>query len=588
MKRIAMMLLAVALVAVLGACAMAEGWTEYCNKDGAKVYADWDTGSKVITKLSKGDKVTVLDVVDMQGKWNEVTVKVKGKKKTGFMLSKYLDENAPCKHKWGKWHVIDKPTCTQKGLRQRQCTKCGVLDEQVMPKTDHTYGKWKVTKEATCTKEGQRTRTCTVCGHKQTQTLEKAPHEYGKWKVTKEPTCTAKGSRYRKCKVCGHKDEQVMEKLPHDYGSWTVEKEATCTSTGLRSRVCRDCGYEQEQTIEKLPHDYKWKTIVKATDHSSGTRRQVCQVCGHEEPEVSYDPKGTLRRGARGDDVRQIQKQLADQGYLNASGVDGIFGGGMERAVMQFQKDQGLNPDGVVWPQTSKRLNHEFGPWTLETPLTRSANGVRVRVCSDCGYEERETIDAGAIQSRARGENVRAIQEMLGSLGYNPGAYDGIYGAKLDVAYAAFATDHDVEFQAGTLWPAQVDALVNGWMAEESAESWQGKGGAKSAVNLVLTVTATGDADENGLVTYKWTLSNLGSKACTFKALLLGYGDAPDFRQDTLTMDIEDIQLKANNANSASGTFTVAPGWGEGRLNFCAMAVDGKTGDIWNSNVARF
>ena len=122
-------------------------------------------------------------------------------------------------------------------------------------------------------------------------------------------------------------------------------------------------------------------------------------------------------------------------------------------------------------------------------------------------------------------------------------------------------------------------------MAEQSAESWQGKGGAKSAVNLVLTVTATGDADENGLVTYKWTLSNLGSKACTFKALLLGYGDSPDFRQDTLTVVVDGVTLKANGANSASGSFTVAREWGEGRLNFCAMAVVEKTGDVWNSNV---
>ena len=114
MKKIAMMFLVVALAVALGACAFAE----YVNKDGAKVYADWDTDSKVIARLSKGDKVTVLDVVDMQGKWNEVSIKVKGKKKTGFMLSKYLDENAPCKHKWGAWVIIDEPTCTETGLRQ--------------------------------------------------------------------------------------------------------------------------------------------------------------------------------------------------------------------------------------------------------------------------------------------------------------------------------------------------------------------------------------------------------------------------------------------------------------------------------------
>ena len=582
MKKIAMMFLVVALAVALGACAFAE----YVNKDGAKVYADWDTDSKVIARLSKGDKVTVLDVVDMQGKWNEVSIKVKGKKKTGFMLSKYLDENAPCKHKWGAWVIIDEPTCTETGYRQRQCVKCGILDDEVMPKTDHTYGKWKITREPTCTKEGQRVRTCKVCGHKQTKTIEKEPHDYGKWTVTQEPTCTAKGSRTRKCRVCGHKETQVMDKLPHDYGEWIVDKEASCTEEGMSHRTCQTCGHVQEKVIERLPHDYKWEVVEKATDHSSGIRHQVCQVCGHTEPDVSYDPKGTLRRGDRGDDVRQVQQQLADQGYLTAKGVDGIFGGGMEKAIMQFQKDQNLTPDGVAWPQTIKRLNHDFGPWTLDKPLTRTSDGERVRVCKDCGLEQRETIKAGVIQSRDRGENVRAIQKMLGDMGYNPGAYDGIYGAKLDIAYADFAAEHSVEFLPGSLWPGHVDALVNGWMAARSPENWKGEGDVSAPVDLALTVTPV-EADGD-LVTYSWTLTNLGSQSCTFNALLLSYGDAPDFRQNTLTVAIDNITLKANRANSASGSFTVASGWGEGRLNFCAMAVVDKTGDVWNSNVVSY
>ncbi len=582
MKKIAMMFLVVALAVALGACAFAE----YVNKDGAKVYADWDTDSKVIARLSKGDKVTVLDVVDMQGKWNEVSIKVKGKKKTGFMLSKYLDENAPCKHKWGAWVIIDEPTCTETGYRQRQCVKCGILDDEVMPKTDHTYGKWKITREPTCTKEGQRVRTCKVCGHKQTKTIEKEPHDYGKWTVTQEPTCTAKGSRTRKCRVCGHKETQVMDKLPHDYGEWIVDKEASCTEEGMSHRTCQTCGHVQEKVIEKLPHDYKWEVVEKATDHSSGIRHQVCQVCGHTEPDVSYDPKGTLRRGDRGDDVRQVQQQLADQGYLTAKGVDGIFGGGMEKAIMQFQKDQNLTPDGVAWPQTIKRLNHDFGPWTLDKPLTRTSDGERVRVCKDCGLEQRETIKAGVIQSRDRGENVRAIQKMLGDMGYNPGAYDGIYGAKLDIAYADFAAEHGVEFLPGSLWPGHVDALVNGWMAARSPENWKGEGDVSAPVDLALTVTPV--ETDGDLVTYSWTLTNLGSQSCTFNALLLSYGDAPDFRQNTLTVAIDNITLKANRANSASGSFTVASGWGEGRLNFCAMAVVDKTGDVWNSNVVSY
>jgi hypothetical protein len=81
MKKIAMMLIAIALAAALGTCALAAGWTEFVNKNGAKVYADYNTDSKVIATLNKGDKVTVTDIVDMRGKWKAVTIKVRGKKK---------------------------------------------------------------------------------------------------------------------------------------------------------------------------------------------------------------------------------------------------------------------------------------------------------------------------------------------------------------------------------------------------------------------------------------------------------------------------------------------------------------------------
>ena len=131
-----------------------------------------------------------------------------------------------------------------------------------------------------------------------------------------------------------------------------------------------------------------------------------------------------------------------------------------------------------------------------------------------------------------------------------------------------------------------MDALVNGWMAARSPENWKGEGDVSAPVDLALTVTPV--ETDGDLVTYSWTLTNLGSQSCTFNALLLSYGDAPDFRQNTLTVAIDGVTLKANRANSASGSFTVASGWGEGRLNFCAMAVVDKTGDVWNSNVVSY
>lgn len=54
-----------------------------------------------------------------------------------------------------------------------------------------------------------------------------------------------------------------------------------------------------------------------------------------------------LRNGSTGSDVRFLQQELKDLGY-NPGTIDGIFGPRTERAVKNFQADQGLVVDGIV------------------------------------------------------------------------------------------------------------------------------------------------------------------------------------------------------------------------------------------------
>ncbi len=62
-----------------------------------------------------------------------------------------------------------------------------------------------------------------------------------------------------------------------------------------------------------------------------------------------------LRVGSRGDDVIKLQKKLKNWGYYTGT-VDGIFGAGTEKAVMYFQRKNGLTADGVVGAATAKAL----------------------------------------------------------------------------------------------------------------------------------------------------------------------------------------------------------------------------------------
>lgn len=63
----------------------------------------------------------------------------------------------------------------------------------------------------------------------------------------------------------------------------------------------------------------------------------------------------TLRRGSRGELVKQVQTKLKNWGYYKGS-IDGIFGSGTESAVKAFQRKNGLTADGIIGKKTAAAL----------------------------------------------------------------------------------------------------------------------------------------------------------------------------------------------------------------------------------------
>lgn len=64
-----------------------------------------------------------------------------------------------------------------------------------------------------------------------------------------------------------------------------------------------------------------------------------------------------LRKGSHGDDVRRAQQALIDKGYsCGRWGADGDFGSGTYNAVVAFQRNNGLEVDGIIGPNTSALL----------------------------------------------------------------------------------------------------------------------------------------------------------------------------------------------------------------------------------------
>ncbi len=62
-----------------------------------------------------------------------------------------------------------------------------------------------------------------------------------------------------------------------------------------------------------------------------------------------------LRQGSTGAEVKEVQRRLKQWGYYTGA-VDGIFGAGTKKAVIAFQKKNGLTADGVVGKATYAAL----------------------------------------------------------------------------------------------------------------------------------------------------------------------------------------------------------------------------------------
>jgi hypothetical protein len=75
----------------------------------------------------------------------------------------------------------------------------------------------------------------------------------------------------------------------------------------------------------------------------------------------------------------EVQRKLADLGYLDPSAVDGRDGPATFNAVMAFQKWEGLTRDGDAGPQTTAALATATRP----TPRTKGPGGTRVEVLLD-------------------------------------------------------------------------------------------------------------------------------------------------------------------------------------------------------------
>lgn len=87
----------------------------------------------------------------------------------------------PCTHENKKTVIETAATCTETGLEKIICADCEeVLEEQKLPidPENHDFGEWEIKEKPTCTEKGSKTGECSRCGGTETVKIDALGHDW--------------------------------------------------------------------------------------------------------------------------------------------------------------------------------------------------------------------------------------------------------------------------------------------------------------------------------------------------------------------------------------------------------------------------
>ena len=122
----------------------------------------------------------------------------------------------------------------------------------------------------------------------------------------------------------------------------------------------------------------------------------------------------SLRKGATGSAVKDLQTKLKKLGFYNAS-IDGDYGDTTVAAVKAFQKKYSLTADGVAGSETLKKLDSAYK-----------------------NADSNTSTDDDSLRKGATGTAVKTLQTNLKKLGFYTAYVDGSFGATTESAVKAF------------------------------------------------------------------------------------------------------------------------------------------------------
>lgn len=161
----------------------------------------------------------------------------------------------------------------------------------------------------------------------------------------------------------------------------------------------------------------------------------------------------TVRSGSTGSDVKELQRALLSKGF-DPQGTDGQFGANTRKAVMAFQRANGLKVDGVVGKDTRAALFGNAAPSAPTRPSAPTdgfepATGQKFKARGTGYFPDSSAMEGGYVDRK--GAKLRTLQDFLdGKSSYVSVAMDSKafpYGTKLRIPELEAKYGRQIEFR---------------------------------------------------------------------------------------------------------------------------------------------
>ncbi len=288
--------------------------------------------------------------------------------------------------------------------------------EKPVCKTPHTYGEWIIKTAATTTSEGTKSRVCTVCGFEQKETIPKVPanhvHEWASVWSNNEI------AHWHNCSGCEEKGNYGG----HDWSPWVTVKEATESESGQRKRNCTICGFLVVEDTSTLPHTHRWAT---AWEYDETAHWHECEGCLERSGYAEHDwTQWAILDEATEYEGGQRYRNCKVCGFCDIEETPPIAHA--HSWSLEWSYDDAVHWNGCESCDEKNNLSsHVFGEWTIVENPTSTKNGVKVRTCIDCGYQQE-----GVVFNRLTTRTINCTFDSLiidGVINFNLGDGDASY-----------------------------------------------------------------------------------------------------------------------------------------------------------------